>query len=229
MKNKATTFAFAAFFVSAFLFVSCGTTKSTVFPKMYSENPVVMLIMPPINNTSSVEAKEFFYTTLAVPIAESGYYVLPPAMTLATLQRESAYDSEQFINGDLSKFAEIFGADAAIFTIIKQWDKLPIANEIVIQVEYIIKSAKTNEILFDRDAELTCKISSGGTSQGIFGAIITSIVDTIDMALTDYVDIAIQCNDEALVDLPYGKYHPKHGLDNNESAKARKIEVEIKR
>ena len=82
--------------LSLFLLVSCGTTKGVAFPKMYEEDPVVMLVMPPINNSDNVEAKDYFYTTMSVPLAEAGYYVLPPTMTLATLQRESAYDSELF-------------------------------------------------------------------------------------------------------------------------------------
>ena len=224
--NKSITLALLA---SALVFVSCGSTKSKSFPKMYSENPLVMLIMPPINNTSNVEAKDFFYTTLNVPIAESGYYVLPPAMTMATLQKESAYDSENFIEGDLSKFAEIFGADAAVFTIIRQWDKVLVSNEIVIEVEYLIKSAKTNEILFDRNAEITYKISSGSSGQGLVGALATTLADTIDMALTDYIDVAVECNDSALGDIPYGKYHPKHGTDGGEPAFAKKIQIEKKK
>ena len=109
-----------AVLVSALAFISCGTTKIQAFPKMYEEDPLIMLIMPPINNSTAVDAKDYFYTTMTVPIAEAGYYVLPPAMTMATLQRESAYDSERFIDGDLSKFGQIFGADGISQSLVPQ-------------------------------------------------------------------------------------------------------------
>ncbi len=105
---KRTSLFVIALALSLFAFASCGTTKSAAFAKMYEEDPLVMLIMPPINNSTNVDAKDYFYTTLNVPLAESGYYVLPPAATLSFLQRNSAYDSEQFIDGDLKKFGTLF-------------------------------------------------------------------------------------------------------------------------
>lgn len=211
--------------LSAFLLSSCGTTKSLAFPKMYEEEPLVMLIMPPINNSTNVEAKDYFYTTMSVPIAEAGYYVLPPALTMATLQRESAYDSEMFIEGDLKKFGSIFGADVAIFTIIKSWDKSLIGSKVTIGIEYIFKSTKTNEILYDRDATIVCDTSTAMSGSGLLGALIKATADIIKTAATDYVPIAVMCNKNALADIPYGKYHPKHGLDGTGSAMSKTVRI----
>ena len=70
----------------ALLFVSCtSTTKLQTFPNVYDEKPVTVLLMPPINNTSNVEAKDYFYTTMNVPIVEAGYYVIPPATAINPL------------------------------------------------------------------------------------------------------------------------------------------------
>jgi hypothetical protein len=209
--------------LSALLFASCGTTKIAAFPKMYEEKPVVMLIMPPINNSNNVEAKDFFYTTMSVPVAEAGYYVLPPAMTMATLQRESAYDSEMFINGDLKKFGQIFGADVAIFTIIKSWDKSLVGSLVTIEIEYIFKSVKTNEVLYHRDAKIKCDTSTGAQSDSLLGALIVAAADAVKTAVTDYIPVAVMCNETALSDIPAGKYHPKHGADGGDSAMDMKV------
>ena len=220
MKKLMTVF---AAILSLFLLASCGTTKSVAFPKMYESDPLVMLVMPPINNSTAADAKDYFYTTMSVPVAEAGYYVLPPAMTMATLQRESAYDAERFIEGDLKKFGGLFGADVAIFTIIKKWDKALIGAKVYIEVEYIFKSTKTNEILFDRDALITCDTSTGISGGGLLRAVIVAAADSIKTAATDYVPIAVKCNEAALSDLPAGKYHPKHGADGAEGAMATKV------
>ena len=205
----------------ALLFVSCTTTnKLSRYPGMYDEKPVVVLIMPPINNSSNVEAKDYFYSTLNVPLAEAGYYVLPPATTMATLQRESAYDSELFIEGDISKFGKLFGADLAVFSVIKGWDKSVLASSVIIEIEYIFKSTKTNEILYRRDARITCDTSSnvrvGG--MGLMGALINATADAVKTATTEYVDVAIMCNKTALSDIPNGKYHPNYDIDQEEQA-----------
>lgn len=213
--------------LSALLFASCGTTKSAAFPKMYEADPVVMLIMPPINNTTAADAKDYFYTTMSVPIAEAGYYVLPPAMTMATLQRESAYDAERFIDGDLKKFGQIFGADVAVFTIIKAWDKSLVGSSITIEIEYIFKSVKTNEILYQRNARIKCDTSTGARSDSLVGALIVAAADAVKTAATDYVPIAVKCNETSLSDIPAGKYHPKHGTDGSDSAMSKNVSFTI--
>lgn len=202
------------------LFVSCGTTstKAVAFPGMYEEKPTVMLIMPPINNSNYVDAKDYFYTTMNVPLAEAGYYVLPPAATLATMQRESAYDSERFIDGDVKRFGKIFGADVAIFTIIQGWEKSVIGSAVIIEIEYVFKSTKTNEVLYRRKARLNCDTSSNVRTNGLFGGLINLVADAVKTAVTDYVSVAIMCNEQALTDVPYGKYHPKYELDAAEAA-----------
>ena len=44
---------------------ACGSsstaTRGSNYPKMYEEKPAVLLIMPPINKTTHVEAKDYFY------------------------------------------------------------------------------------------------------------------------------------------------------------------------
>ena len=214
-----------AVLVSALAFISCGTTKIQAFPKMYEEDPLIMLIMPPINNSTAVDAKDYFYTTMTVPIAEAGYYVLPPAMTMATLQRESAYDSERFIDGDLSKFGQLLGAEVAVFTIINSWNKSIIGSTITIELEYIFKSTKTNEVLFHRQAKIKCDTSTGMKGNGLLGTLLVATADAVRTAASDYVSVAVMCNETALSDIPYGKYHPAHKSDKEEAAMSKKISM----
>ena len=208
-----------------FLFSSCGTTRIASFPQMYDEDPVVMLIMPPINNSSAADAKDYFYTTMNVPLAEAGYYVLPPAVTMATLQKESAYDAEKFVEGDLKKFGKLFGADVAVFTVIKSWNKSLVGSAVIIEIEYIFRSTKTNETLYHRDARITCDTSTGVATNSLIGSLLIATADAIKTAATDYVSVAVKCNKSALKDVPYGKYHPKHGADKELSAMPEKINI----
>ena len=111
------------FIISIFFLCSCSsniTTRGIQYAKLYDENPTSIVVMPPINQTDFVEAKEYFYTTLHKPLCEKGYYVFSPYMTMELFQTESAYDSEMFLEGDLTIFKNILGADAAMFTIIKK-------------------------------------------------------------------------------------------------------------
>ena len=89
---------------------SSNLTRGEVYAKLYEEKPISILVMPPINNTSNVEAKDLLYTSISRNIAEAGYYVISPIIAMDVLRNESAYDAEYFINSSLGKFKEYFGA-----------------------------------------------------------------------------------------------------------------------
>ena len=213
---------------SAFLMVSCGTTsnlnKSQAYNGMYKEKPVSVLIMPPINRSTNVDAKEYFYTTLNVPVVNAGYYVIPPFLSMEILKKESAYDSELFIkNPSLKIFNEIFGADVVLFTIISKWDKSSLASQVTVEVEYILKSTHTNEILYSRKG--TMKYNASINSGGSF--LLNLAASAINTAATKYVDVARAANKHIFLDLPKGKYSPKYGLDGEEKAGLKVINVKV--
>ena len=85
--------------LAAITFVSCTTprTMGEQYAAMYDEKPVTIAIMPPINQTTHAEAKDYFYTTMYLPLCEKGYYVYSPYITMEMFQQESAYDAEQFL------------------------------------------------------------------------------------------------------------------------------------
>ncbi|HAZ57747.1 MAG TPA: hypothetical protein DCY22_03990, partial [Bacteroides graminisolvens] len=154
--------------LASVILASCGTTATTTrgdsYPKMYAEKPLTILVMPPINKTVNVEAKEYFYTSMAMPLAEKGYYVISPFLAMDFLKSESAYDSEMYIDGSLTAFKNVFGADVALFTIINQWSKSTIGSVITVDIEYILKSTTSNEVLFTRKGVLRVdtSVNSGG-------------------------------------------------------------------
>lgn len=205
------------------LLSSCTASKLTCtrggnYPKMYETNPASILVMPPINKTVNVEAKEYFYTSMATPLAEKGYYVISPFIAMDLLKSESAYDSEMFFEGKLLPFKEIFGADAVLFTIINTWSKSTIGGSITVNIEYILKSTTTNEVLFTRKGELTLDTSISSSGGGIMGLLVSTVASAVNTALTDKVVAARMCNNYVLEDMPEGKYSPMFGKDQETKA-----------
>lgn len=202
--------------VCALVVTSCSTiTRGSAYPKMYEQSPTSLLIMPPINNTNSVEAKDYYYTSLAMPLANKGYYVVSPFLAMEVLQSESAYDSEMFIDGSLAPFKDVFGADAVLFTIINKWSKSNIGSMISVEIEYVLKSTTSNEVLFNRKGKLTLdtSVKTGGNN-----ALLDLALSTLNTALTDKVVAARRCNVYVLTDLPEGKYAPYFGKDQSVTA-----------
>lgn len=215
--------------ISVALLTSCTTTapisKSVAYKGMYDEKPLTILLMPPINRSTNVDAKEFFHSTLNIPIANAGFYVIPTFLSMEILKKESAFDAELFYNSPLTKFGEIFGADLALFTIIHKWDKSGLAARVNVQVEYVIKSIKTNEIVFTRTGDVTYDTSVRTSGGGAIGALASIAASAINTAATKYVDVARACNTYTFKDLPMGKYSPAYGTDGEQIAGKKTFKV----
>lgn len=200
----------------AVMLSGCGTTmptKAKAYTGMYKEKPLSILVMPPINRTTSVDAKEYFHATLLHPIAEAGYYVIPPFLSMEILKKESAYDADIFLDKPLKMLGEVFGADIALFTVIHKWDKSVLTASVTVQIEYIFKSTTTDQVLYQRKGTVIYKTNSSGSSG--LGALVNTAINT---AIADYMPLAIRCNAYTLSDLPKGNYHPMGGLDGEESS-----------
>lgn len=199
------------------LMSSCAEkiTRLAQYPKMYEERPLTIAVMPPINQTNFVEAKDYFYTTLYTPLCEKGYYVYSPMMTMEMFQSESAYDAEQFIEADLSQFRNVLGADAAMFTIIKSWSRNKVGGSITAGVEYILRSTKTGETIYKREGLISVDTSINSGGNGLFGALADLAATAINTAATDKVVAGRMCTVYVLSDMPEGKYGANYDQDQN--------------
>lgn len=215
--------------IASLLLVSCAhtITKGEQYPKMYEEMPLSIVIMPPINQTQHVEAKDYFYTTLYSPLCEKGYYVYSPMLTMEMFESESAYDAELYFEGDLSQFRNVLGADAAMFTIIKDWRRNNIGGKITAGVEYILRSTKSGETLYRREGLITVdkSVNAGG---GGFGALASLIATAVSTAATDKVVAGRKCTAFVLSDIPQGKYSPQFNKDQKQPAGKPIIKATVK-
>lgn len=214
---------------SIFTLSSCTVsrvTRGTQYAKLYDEQPVTMLVMPPINNTSYVDAKEYLYTSISRPLAEAGYYVISPLLAMDILKAESAYDAELFVDAPLTKFKEFFGADAVVFSEINDWTKKGFGIQTTIR--YFIKSTKTGEILFDRSCQLYLDLSVDSGSNSALGALLDLAASAINTAATDHIVAARKANYYIFKDIPRGKYHPQFMLDKEVIAELKDIKKTVK-
>lgn len=210
--------------LASFLFTSCltlnnsGKTKAQMYTQMYEERPLTIIIMNPVNKTTVTEAGNFFYTTLHEPLAEAGYYVLPPFITQNVLKTEGRDDSSKIKNSDLKLFADRYGTDAAFFTTITKWEKSVLLQEVRITVEYTMVSTRSGKVLFHRYSEYVD--DKQDTSSFKFFDV---LFDAIDTAVTKEIDVARRCNFYSLQDIPVGKYHPQYKTDGEAEALKEKI------
>ena len=208
------------FLILVFLFISCGkvVTKYDAFPQMYEEKPVSILVLPPINESTAADAKEYYATTVAEPLSLTGYYVFPIEVVTEVLNSEGLYDTEILNELAIPKFKEYFGADAVLFIRILNWDTsyYVLGGSVKVKVAYKLVSTTTSETLWKYEGEKKIDTSgdSGGAG-GLAGLLVKAITTAAKTAATDYVPLAKKANFQALVSIPYGKYHPQFNKDKD--------------
>lgn len=209
------------------LLTSCSyITRGSQYPKMYEEKPVTLLIMPPINNSTNVEAKDLLYTSISRPLVEAGYYVISPLLAMDILKSESAYDAEMFFDAPLAMFNQFFGADAVVFSFIDSWAKKGLG--IQTKIRYVIKSAYTNEILFDRSCDLYLDLSVNSKSDNALTALINLVASVAITATTDHIVAARMANYYIFRDIPRGKYSANYMLDMEDIAEQKDISTRVR-
>ena len=209
---------------------SCGmlesVTRESQYAKMYEEKPVTLLVMPPINNSANVEAKDLLYTSISRPLVEAGYYVFSPLLAMDILKAESAYDAENFFDASLTAFNDYFGADAVVFSVIEKWAKKGMG--IQANIRYVIKSAYTSEVLFDRSCDLYLDLSVDTGSRGVLAALVDLAASAINTAVTDHIVAARKANYFIFRDIPRGKYSPDYMIDKDMPAETKDIVTRVK-
>ena len=207
---------------------ACGPkyiTKYEAFPKVYAERPLAILVLPPINETTAADAKEFYSTTIAEPLSFSGYYVFPLEVISEIMKNEGIYDTETLMNLPPQKFKDFFGADAVMYIWIQRWSTsyVIVAGNVSVSIRCVIRSTTTGDDLWQYEGTIvedTTVTSSGGGLAGLAIAVIATAAKT---AATDYVPIAKRANYMILNTLPYGKHSPNYDKDREEKAVIEKV------
>ena len=206
--------------LSIFSISGCGPTfvsKGEEFPKMYDEGPRSLLILPPMNESTDAEAKDYYMTTVEMPFAQTGYYVFPVEMVSDIMKQEGVYDTELLYDLPLDKLYDYFGADAVLYTHIKKWDVsyIVLASNLTVSIESEIISTKTSEQLWEYTGTVVVDLSGGNSGGGIAGLVIKAIVTAINTASADYVKYARVANTRLMATLPAGPYHEMYMKDQS--------------
>ncbi len=180
--------------------------------------PRSILVVPPLNETTDVNAPYTWLSTVTRPLVESGYYVFPVAVVDAFLKENGLPTPGEMNAVPPAKFHEILGADAVLFVVIEQWGQKYqiVASTTVVEARARLVEAATGQQLWEGTAMAT---ESSNAGQGdpiamLIGAIIEQIVDSFDDRTHD---VARQANFEVFLNpntgLLRGPYHPDFGTD----------------
>jgi len=212
-----TKFALGIFIVA--LLAGCASpvweTKGEAFPKMYdaSRNPVSIVVVPAVNKTTAADATDLIYSTLTVPFADNGYYVMPMSIVAEIFQNEGIVDGEQLKGIPAETYKDSFGADSVLFITINKWETnyLIVGGNVTVGISYLLVSTATGESLWSYDEMVVVDTTANSSGNPLVDIISTAI----QTAVQDYIPIAYQVNSLAVSTMPYGNYHPNNNMDSD--------------
>jgi len=207
---------------SIIVFSGCGVvsksliTKAELYPKIYEDTPLSILVLPAKNTTTSVDATNHFRYTITKPLAEKGYYVFPVHLVDNFFKSENLSDAELIREIPIKKLKEIFNADAVLYVDINAWDTnyAVLASSVDVGLSFSLVSTNTEKEIWHNNA-YSYSFSGGNNGGGIVGLIVSAIKAAINTTI-DYTELANVSNGAGVGIMPVGKYHKRFHEDNQD-------------
>ncbi len=198
-----------------FVLEACATQPKpdyADYAKFFAHQPRSIVIVPPINQTTAVDAPILFSTTVTQPFAERGYYVFPVFLTRDILNDMGLADEGVLLQLQPQRFKETFGADAVLFVTIKQWvtTYVLLASSVTVEADYKLVDTDSGEVIWKKTQLVVQQSGGGGLLEMVIHAALTAlIVDYRPLAQRTNV-LAVNTKREGL---PAGPYHSDFTTD----------------
>ena len=212
----------AGLLFGALLLTACAATpQSKDYTAFHAADPRSIVVVPVINHSLETEAADFFLTTVAVPLAEHGYYVFPTNMVKSMMEREGLSDAQLVHTTPTPEVARLFNADAIVYIEIKSWTPKYnlLAAGIEVEFLYTIKSGRTGELLW-QEQKLYYSDTSANSGNILADLLANAIIAAVNETRSDFTPQALAANVAALLTpgsgIPYGPYAAKYRKDTAE-------------
>jgi hypothetical protein len=198
----------------ALVVAGCATAPPTDYTNFRAHRPRSILVLPPLNESTAVEATYGYLSTVTFPLAEMGYYVFPVAEVDQFLKENGMPTAGEMHQIPLDKFREIIGADAVLFTTLVQYgSKYQVINsKTEVNVKGKLVDTKTGITLWEGTG--IAREDSGGSGNIIADLVAAAVTQAINSSADSAHDVSRAANANLLMlknrGILYGPYHPEY-------------------
>jgi hypothetical protein len=186
-----------------------------------AQAPRSILVVPVLNNTTSLTAQDYFLSTISAPFAERGYYVFPAHMVKSLLEKEGLSDAGLVHKANAARFGQLFGCDAVLLIDINKWDSkyVLLSTTTEVSFSYRLASCKDGATLWEDKRELAYSPQAAAGANPLAALIADAIMAALEKAEPNYMPLASQANYLAAgfkgQGLPAGPYRPDQYLKDS--------------
>jgi hypothetical protein len=147
--------------------------------------PRSILVLPPLNESTNVNAPYVYLSTVSRPLAECGYYVFPVAVIDVFMKDNGLPTSEEMHSVSLNKIKQVIGADAVLYVTIEDWGQKyqVLSSNTVVKARARLVDASTGAELWTGAERLVQ--GSGGGGNDLISMLIAALIHQVIAAMTD--------------------------------------------
>lgn len=196
------------------LLTGCQTTKPYDYTNFRAHPPRSILVIPPLNESTTLGGTYGYLSTVSRPIAERGYYVFPVAVVDQFLKDNGMPTTGEMNQVPVKKVGEIMGADAVLFLDLKQYGSKYVVLDSVTTVEVLAKLVDTRTETLLWEGRGFAQQSAGSSGNLLADAVAALVSQAINKTADTAHNVSHLANDTlfltASTGLPYGPYSPKY-------------------
>jgi hypothetical protein len=207
----------ASVLASAVLLAGCvggPRSKPYDYANFRAHPPRSILVLPPLNESMTVEGTYGYLSTVTRPIAERGYYVFPVAVTDQFMKDNGLPTAGEMQDVPLAKFAEVIGADAVLFLKLKHYGSTYHVVNATTKVEVLAKLVDTRTGILLWEGRGIGQQDSARLSNPIATLIAAALTQAINSQTDNAHNVSRMANENLFGargrGLPYGPYSPKY-------------------
>jgi hypothetical protein len=157
------------------------------WPALREARPASVLVLAPINGSPDVEAPGSVMAQAVLPLAESGYYVLPVALVNETLRQNGVQTPTDAQQVPPQRLRQVFGADAALYLTVRSYGSVyrVISSDSVATVEGRLVDLRDGRTLWTGSASASSAEQRGNQQGGLLGALLQAVVDQVASNFSD--------------------------------------------
>ena len=180
MKLVSRIFKFLLPFLLVFM-AGCVATTPFDYSSFRNHRPRSILVLPPLNQTTDVNAPYTYLSTITRPLAECGYYVFPVAVVDAYMKENGLPSPEEMHGVALEKIRNIIGADAVLYVTIEEWGQKYIIVQSVttIKAKAQLIDTATGDIIWQGTQAVSQGSGGGDPVAMLINAAVTQVINTM--------------------------------------------------
>jgi len=168
------------------LLAGCATPQGDVdYAAFRDSKPASILVLPPLNESIDPAATAGVLAQATLPLAESGYYVIPVGVMSETFRANGMDTAGQVHEVGPAKLREIFGADAALYLTVTEYGASyrVINSAVTVAISATLIDLRTGAKLWE--GQQTSQQTSGDGGFGLIGALVNALASQIVNDLSD--------------------------------------------